>query len=77
MTTLILHGTDGCHLCEEAAALLQAAAVDFQERDIIDDPAALQRYAIRIPVVQHSASGAELGWPFDADTLTAFLNTLA
>ena len=68
-----LYGTSGCHLCEEAVELLQHAALCFEERDIIDDPEAMQRYSLRIPVLRKQASGAELGWPFDEDRLARFI----
>lgn len=74
MAEFILYGTAGCHLCEEALSLLQATAAQFAEQDIIDDPEVMQRYAVRIPVLLHCASSHELGWPFDAEQLRAFLS---
>lgn len=73
MSNFILYGTDGCHLCEEAVLLLQVADIEFVERDIVDDEHAMQHYAVRIPVLLHQASGAELGWPFGIEQLQRFI----
>jgi hypothetical protein len=77
---LILYGTDGCHLCDQAYELMMPAMA--QERitvthsDILDDPRLEERYSIRIPVIQDAASLRELGWPFDLDQLEEFLGQL-
>lgn len=64
---LTLYGTPGCHLCEEAEALLRQAAgaraIEWRYVDIALDDALVARYGIRIPVLL-TASGQELGWPF-------------
>jgi len=75
---LILYTSVGCHLCEQAAELLAAARLDeagwqLQSVEIADSEALVARYGIRIPVVQHAASGAELNWPFDAAELEQWL----
>ncbi|MFH7565270.1 glutaredoxin family protein [Oceanimonas smirnovii] len=71
--TLTLFSTDGCHLCEQARALLEQTGLAAQAeiKDIIDDEQWLEAYRIRIPVVR-STDGAELDWPFTADELLAF-----
>lgn len=74
MADLILFGTAGCHLCEEAEHLLLQTGVSFQMQDIIEDEQAQQDYAIRIPVLLHRQSGRELGWPFDARQVQDFLD---
>ena len=52
---VVLYSKVGCHLCDEARALLDelAAEVDFEliEVEIHDDPALYERYKYRIPVV--------------------------
>lgn len=69
----ILYSTSACHLCEQAAALLTAVLGDrdvvWQEIDIAEHESLLERYGVRIPVIQHRLSGQELGWPFDAPRL--------
>lgn len=62
---LKLYGTQCCHLCDEAKALLHAAGVEFDYVDIVDDDALLEPYGMRIPVIQRTDTNAELGWPFD------------
>ncbi|WP_026973555.1 glutaredoxin family protein [Aliagarivorans marinus] len=69
-----LYGTDGCHLCEQAQALMeQIGAVDYCSTDIIDNDDDLARYRVVIPVLKHNQSERELLWPFDITTLNAFL----
>ena len=71
----ILYSTLGCHLCEDAMALIKASGciADIKEEDIANDDALVERYGVRIPVLQCAESGAELGWPFDAAMLEAFV----
>lgn len=74
---LTLYGTSACHLCEEAQGLLCAtlnpAFFVLEWVDIADDDRLLDRYGVRIPVLQRE-DGAELGWPFDVDGVMAFLS---
>lgn len=71
---LILLGTQGCHLCEQAEHILQTIDVAYQYLDIMDDEKLLARYEIHIPVLLESVAGAkELYWPFDADMVSAWL----
>ncbi|MFK7159981.1 glutaredoxin family protein [Marinospirillum sp. MEB164] len=70
-----LYTTLGCHLCEQAQALLLpwvAQGVQVELVDIIEDPQWVERYGVRIPVLA-TAQGAELGWPFDAEQLRQWL----
>lgn len=89
MTELLLYGTCGCHLCEQAARVLQPvlahineqlvnagmgeAAVVLQVVEITDDFELMQRYSLRIPVIRLAASEEELGWPFDETQAREFL----
>jgi hypothetical protein len=70
-----LFGTSGCHLCEQAEALIQQAVSPERWRscDIADDTHLLHAYGRRIPVLRHERSGAELDWPFGVDDLDRFL----
>ncbi|MAI93790.1 MAG: thioredoxin family protein [Halieaceae bacterium] len=72
MKPLTLYTTPGCHLCEHAEAILDAAQCSFTGVDIAEDLTLLERYGVRIPVVK-DATGRELGWPFDTAQLKAFL----
>ncbi len=72
---LILYQRDDCHLCDQALAVLAAArAPDFDSVFIDGDDALEARYGVRVPVLQETAGGAELDWPFDAAKLAGFLN---
>ena len=70
---LLFYTTAGCHLCEYAESILLAAGVPFSAVDIEEDLALIQRYGIRIPVVADE-QGRELGWPFDGQALSHWLN---
>ena len=68
MQTLYLYTTLGCHLCEEAKALawplLSEVGYRLQEVEIADDPALMERYGVRIPVMAVEPLSEGLGWPF-------------
>ncbi len=78
-----LFSTSGCHLCEDAEALLRAArdwcaasglpALEWQVTDIADDDALFERYGWLIPVLRRDADGEELRWPFDPESLAVFI----
>ncbi|MBC3767508.1 glutaredoxin family protein [Neptunicella marina] len=75
-TEIILYSTSGCHLCEQAAELLNQTQpkVKWQTVDIAFDDDLFGRYGIRIPVIFRQDNQQELGWPFDAALLTEFLS---
>lgn len=71
---LTLYQRDDCKLCDEAVVLLASVRAPEFESVWIDGDAALEaRYGVRVPVLRDEASGRELGWPFDAAALRAFL----
>lgn len=73
---LSLYQRDDCKLCDEAVALLARARVPDFEGVWIDGDAELEaRYGERVPVLRDEDSGRELGWPFDAVALRAFLES--
>lgn len=79
MSRYTLYSTWGCHLCEDAEALVKAAGVagELQIVDIVDDEHALARFRVHIPVLACTdAQGAEqlLYWPFDATSLQQWLD---
>ena len=69
-----LYGRDGCHLCDDARAVVERArariAFTLREVDIESDDALLRRYLERIPVL---AVGEEEVFDFfvDEDALVA------
>lgn len=70
---LVLYVTRGCHLCDEAAALLRATRQPWQALEIGYDDGLVARYGVHIPVLRRADNGAELEWPFDATALAFFL----
>jgi hypothetical protein len=52
---LTLLGKPGCHLCEDARAIVLEVAgergLELEERNILEDDALLDRYAEEIPVL--------------------------
>jgi glutaredoxin len=52
---ILLLGRPGCHLCDDARAVVERVAADLDvewlERSIEDDPELLAEYAEQIPVV--------------------------
>ena len=67
MPVLTLYTRPGCHLCDQAHAILARLCGEFglqlDEQNIADDPVLLARYEHRIPVA--ALAGEEvLAWPF-------------
>ena len=55
-TTLTLIGKPGCHLCDDARAVVTSVLADFssvalEEFSILDDPALYEKYVEDIPVL--------------------------
>ncbi|HEV7741746.1 MAG TPA: glutaredoxin family protein [Pseudolysinimonas sp.] len=56
MPSVTLLGKPGCHLCDDARAVVRGVLADhpdvsFEEKSILDDPELLDAYAEEIPVV--------------------------
>lgn len=60
----------GCHLCEDAAAMLAGAGLAFTRVDVDADPALREEYGLLVPVLLHA--GRELAYPFTAADAAAF-----
>lgn len=75
MFELRLYSRPDCHLCDEAIALVQSydSSINIEQVNIEDKLEHLQRYGIRIPVLQRIDTGAELSWPFGHDEFAVFL----
>ncbi len=62
MVRLTLYGKPGCHLCDEARAMIEVVraehAFELREVDVSLDPALQRIYGERIPVVE--VEGEEL-----------------
>ncbi|MDG4555067.1 MAG: glutaredoxin family protein [Candidatus Competibacter sp.] len=72
---LVLYTTSGCHLCEQAEALVRRQTTGVGTVEIVDDEELLERYGVRIPVLRRLDTGNELDWPFDADGVRRLLGS--
>jgi hypothetical protein len=77
---LVLFTTAGCHLCDDAEAILRYCRsyypqVQWRTVEIAEDAALVERYGVRIPVISMADSEAELSWPFDPGQLMAFIKS--
>jgi hypothetical protein len=77
VTELIFYSNPGCHLCEQAAELLQGRHQGYRLKTVVieGDLALVYRYGVRIPVLRRADTGEELDWPFDEAALSGFLGT--
>jgi hypothetical protein len=69
---VILYGKPGCHLCDDARAVVERVCADlgeaYEEVSILDDPALLDRYGEEIPVTV--VDGRQISfWRIDEDRL--------
>ena len=75
-----LLGTECCHLCEQAKALLsvneavQEESITVELIDIAEHQQWFDKYSVMIPVLYCTQSQAELRWPFDQQVLTTFID---
>ena len=70
----ILYQRDDCPLCDAALEVLAHARLPEFASMWIDGDAALEaRYGARVPVLRDCERERELGWPFDAAAVRAFL----
>jgi hypothetical protein len=82
MMRLLLFGTYGCHLCEQAREIIQDCLSDRFDQwvepiDIAEIEQWQAQFAIRIPVLYHPESQKELGWPFDQTQVEEFIIELS
>lgn len=76
---ITLFTTIGCHLCEDALAMLQyyqdqnISTFSIHLVEITDSEQLIELYGVRIPVLKHSGTGLELSWPFNPEQLALFL----
>ena len=73
MSLPILYHTDGCHLCDQAMALLMQCQVDYQLVDIVFEPRLVSLFGTRIPVLEND-KGQYLDWPFDYQKIENFFS---
>lgn len=72
---LTLYTGPGCHLCEQAEAIVAplaaARGLALVKTDISSDPVLYERYRTTIPVLE--VAGEEKGWPFTAGQVARLL----
>lgn len=80
---VLLFGTAGCHLCEQAEEILSACVANKNNViiEMVDIAEAenehwQEKYAIRIPVLYHADNQKELAWPFDAAMVNDFITSM-
>lgn len=81
MTRLLLFGTSGCHLCEQAEQIINEYLLNNPELtieiiDIAEQEQWQEQYDIRIPVLYHPETKKDLGWPFNQTHIKEFINEL-
>jgi hypothetical protein len=75
---LMLFGTSGCHLCEEAEVIVNACVPDGVDYvDIAEQEQWQEQYAMRIPVLYDPETKLELGWPFGQAEVEEFIGRVA
>ncbi len=74
---MILYSTEGCHLCEEAYALLTQIGVSDNVNivDIAFNDTLFSRYGVTIPVLKIEHIDDTLNWPFDLVSLKKWLDS--
>ena len=76
MRLMRFYTTDGCHLCEQALAIVQPVTnrlgITLEVVDIMDDETLEARYGTQIPVLAREGDAATLSWPFDAADVYRF-----
>jgi len=82
--SLVLLGTEGCHLCEQARSVLLRLSGyipwDVELQDIAESEAMVALYGVRIPVLKYEASAGsgdtELDWPFNEQDVLNFIQSV-
>lgn len=76
--TILLYTTAGCHLCEQAEAILEPLAsinqLTWKAVDIATSEALVEAYGLRIPVIKVEGAVDDIGWPFDEPALLDYLS---
>ncbi|MFI3216294.1 MAG: glutaredoxin family protein [Methylococcales bacterium] len=75
--SLLLFGTQGCHLCEQAQTLLSHLAIPVEKIDIANEIQWQTEFAVLIPVLYHSPSQRYINWPFDSKVILSFIQSLS
>jgi hypothetical protein len=69
-TSVVLYSRPGCHLCDDAAAILGRVGpelgITWSTVDIRSDPLLFEQFRYRIPVIE-VIGGPTLDWPTTAE----------
>ena len=81
MIRLLLFGTSGCHLCEQAEQIINDCLpnnlkLKIETIDIAEHEQWQDQFAIRIPVLYHPETKKHLDWPFDQWQVNQFINEI-
>ncbi len=75
---MTLLGKPGCHLCDDARAVVERVCADlgesYEEISILDDPALMERFGEEIPVTFVDGRQHDF-WRVDEDRLRAVLTS--
>lgn len=74
--TLVLYSRVDCHLCELAAAMLEATGLEWRVVDIDADPVLADRYGLLVPVISRPDDDRELSFPFNESKILEFAKGL-
>ena len=76
MSKYILYSSEGCHLCEQADALIKQVITpaDVSIIDIVSDDSLVELYGMHIPVFENTHSGEKLYWPFSVSDIEKMNN---
>lgn len=80
---VILYSTSACHLCELAKTVFENTIASSSKLsgkrwildvvDITDEKELFNAYGIRIPVIKTHHRDDDIGWPFDEQALSHYL----
>ncbi|MDD5228459.1 MAG: oligopeptidase A [Methylococcales bacterium] len=73
---LLLLGTSGCHLCEDAQTLLNDNNIAADYVDIAEHEEWQAQFSVLIPVLYHVKTQRYLNWRFDSPALLSFIESL-
>jgi hypothetical protein len=81
MRKLVLYTSLGCHLCEQAEALIEPLLPRFElsleKVEIADSEDLMAHYGMRIPVVRLESAQQELAWPFVASDFARYVDAVS
>ena len=76
---LLLLGTEGCHLCEEAQDMIsqcELGTVGLTTIDIAEQTQWQAEFAVHIPVLYCCETSTYLSWPFTQPSIKKFITCL-